>query len=249
MAIKYYRIVSFSGGKDSTAMLLKIIDLNIPFDEVIFIDTGLEFPAMYEHICKVESDTGINITRVKPDKSFEYYLFDYVRKRPSKYKEYKGLGLPGHKYRWCTQYLKILPLKRYLKQYNNVIEYVGIAYDESFRIRRNYYIKNKNLVFPLVDLKITEYEALNYCYSKGYNWSGLYNIFRRVSCWCCPLQRIGELKSLYIHFPELWKKLKSYEDFSLKRGRSIKQGYNLADLEERFKKEIYYENQQIKIIY
>jgi 3'-phosphoadenosine 5'-phosphosulfate sulfotransferase (PAPS reductase)/FAD synthetase len=249
MAISKKRIVSFSGGKDSTAMLLKIIEFNIPFDEVIFVDTGIEFPDLYSHIDKVESATGINITRIKPDKSFEYYLFEYERKRLSKYSDKKGLGLPGHKYRWCTQYLKLLPLKRYLKKYPNVIEYVGIAYDESFRIRRNYYIKNKNLVFPLVDLKITENEALSYCYSKGYDWNGLYRIFRRVSCWCCPLQRIGELKSLYIHFPELWKKLRSYEDFSLERGRSIKQGYNLADLEERFKREVFIDNQQIKISY
>jgi len=48
-------IVSFSGGKDSTAMLLKMIEENMQIDEIIFCDTGVEFPAMYEHIRKVEN--------------------------------------------------------------------------------------------------------------------------------------------------------------------------------------------------
>lgn len=31
-------IVSFSGGKDSTAMLFKMLELNMPIDEVIYAD-------------------------------------------------------------------------------------------------------------------------------------------------------------------------------------------------------------------
>lgn len=48
-----YITVSFSGGKDSTAMLLHMIELGEHIDEVINIDTGMEFPAMYDHIDKV----------------------------------------------------------------------------------------------------------------------------------------------------------------------------------------------------
>ena len=33
-------IVNFSGGKDSTAMLLKMIEKDMPIDEIIFCDTG-----------------------------------------------------------------------------------------------------------------------------------------------------------------------------------------------------------------
>ena len=48
MSKKY--IASLSGGKDSTAMLLKIIELGLPLDDIIFIDTGKEYPEMYRHI-------------------------------------------------------------------------------------------------------------------------------------------------------------------------------------------------------
>lgn len=51
-------IVSFSGGKDSTAMLLMMLEKNMLIDEIIFCDTGKEFPQMYEHIEKVQKYIG-----------------------------------------------------------------------------------------------------------------------------------------------------------------------------------------------
>lgn len=47
-------IVSFSGGKDSTAMLLKMLEKNMTIDEIIFCDTGKDFPDMLDHIEKVK---------------------------------------------------------------------------------------------------------------------------------------------------------------------------------------------------
>lgn len=51
-------IISFSGGKDSTAMLLMMLENNMPIDEIIFCDTGKEFPQMYDHIEKVQKYIG-----------------------------------------------------------------------------------------------------------------------------------------------------------------------------------------------
>ena len=48
-----YHLVSFSGGKDSTAMLLGMLERDMKIDCILFCDTGLEFPAMYDHIAKV----------------------------------------------------------------------------------------------------------------------------------------------------------------------------------------------------
>ena len=49
------------------------------------------------------------------------------------------------------------------------------------------------------------------CYDRGYDWSGLYEIYHRCSCWCCPLQRINELRKLRHHHPELWKRLRDMD--------------------------------------
>lgn len=61
-----YHLVSLSGGKDSTAMLLGMIERGMQIDCILFCDTGLEFPAMYDHLDKLERDIGRPITRI-PD--------------------------------------------------------------------------------------------------------------------------------------------------------------------------------------
>lgn len=51
---KQFHAVSLSGGKDSTAMLLLMIERGMPIDMVLYADTGMEFPEMYAHIAKLE---------------------------------------------------------------------------------------------------------------------------------------------------------------------------------------------------
>lgn len=43
-------IVNLSGGKDSTAMLLMLLEKACPIDYIIFADTGKDFPQMRTHI-------------------------------------------------------------------------------------------------------------------------------------------------------------------------------------------------------
>ena len=49
-----YHIVSFSGGKDSTAMLLHMMELGMRIDEVLYCDTWMEFPAMERHVKRIK---------------------------------------------------------------------------------------------------------------------------------------------------------------------------------------------------
>ena len=42
-----YTMASCSFGKDSLAMILRLIEENRPLDEVVFYDTGMEFQAIY----------------------------------------------------------------------------------------------------------------------------------------------------------------------------------------------------------
>lgn len=109
--------------------------------------------------------------------------------------------------------------------------YVGIAADEPKRI--------KNEVYPLVDWGINEAEALKICYDRGYDWGGLYEIYHRCSCWCCPLQRIGELKKLRHHHPELWKRLRELDkraiaQFGNNALGQFKPDWTVERLEQRF---------------
>jgi len=214
-------VVSFSGGKDSTAMLLMMIDKDMPIDEIVFCDTGMEFPQMYEHIAKVIKYTHRNITVLRAKHSFEYYLGHHVKKNGS-----VGYGFPDFKNRWCTTLLKQNIMRKHCKGHT---EYHGIAVDEIHRTYKN--VKNRNIEYPLVDWYITEKQALQYCYDLGFNWGGLYEKFNRVSCWCCPLSRIGELRTLHNDFPELWQELKRLDKLSFRRFRN---DYSVEELEKKF---------------
>jgi len=220
-------IVSFSGGKDSTAMLLMMIEKKMQIDKIIYVDTTKDFPGMYQHIEKVEKYIGMEITKVSFD--FDYWFSERVKTK-GKDKGGVGYGWMGSMSRWCTS-LKVKSIEK-LKT-KGCIEYIGIAFDEKKRLEKKY-LKIGNKILPLVDWGITEKMALEYCYSKGFDWGGLYKIFNRVSCWCCPLARIRELKKLYSNFPELWKELKIMDSKSVKHFRA---DYTVGELEKRFESE------------
>jgi len=167
-----WHVVSFSGGKDSTAMLLRMLELGMRVDEIIFCDTGAEFPQMYEHVEKVEKYIGRKITRLKAEHDFEYMLLHYKPRRKKAEEGKIGLGFSGPTVRWCTSYLKKDVIKRHFKGRENVIQYVGIAADESKRA------KAAEKRYPLIDWNWTEAAALQYCYDKGFDWGGYINCFR-----------------------------------------------------------------------
>ena len=61
-------VLSLSGGKDSTAMLLRLLEEKRPVDLILFCDTGLEFPQMYEHLDRLEAYIGRPIITSTPRK-------------------------------------------------------------------------------------------------------------------------------------------------------------------------------------
>lgn len=237
-----YYVVSFSGGKDSTAMLLRLIELNYPINEVIFCDTYKEFPQMYDHVKRIKQiveDNNIKFTTLKSERTFDEWMFEYTPKRrtPEKFKERygdaKGMGWATPRARWCTGNLKIKIMDKYFKtlstQYK-VYQYIGFAADEQFRVEREN-AKTGNKLFPLVDWGWTEKDALEYCYSKGYDWGGLYTKFSRVSCWCCPLQSLEELRILRKDFPDLWQELR---EMDARTWQIFRKDFTVEELEKRF---------------
>lgn len=220
--------MSLSGGKDSTAMLLRLIDENRIVDDVVFYDTTVEFPEMYEHLDKLDDyliDKGYpRISRVKSEKNYEYYLLKHI-KRNQQGNTNTGYSFPDSHNRWCTT-LKNQTISAYIKsKYScfEVIEYVGIAFDEPNRIKEKYY--------PLVEWEMTESDCLKYCYDKGFNFGGLYDKFDRVSCWCCPLSRLSELKNVKDYYPYLWQKLLEWQENTWRKFRA---DYSVKDLDVMF---------------
>lgn len=180
--MKYIASVSF--GKDSLAMLLKLLELKKPLDEVVFYDTGMEFNAIYKIIEQIKpmlEQKNVKFTILKPRYSFYYNMFERIFNK-GKSNEHKGYSWCGGHCRWGTgEKLQILN-----KHCRNAVVYIGIAYDETKRLAKE---RKGNKQFPLVELKMTEKDCLKYCYEKGFKWDEngieLYSILDRVSCWCC----------------------------------------------------------------
>jgi len=220
---KMKHIVSFSGGKDSTAMLLRMIELDMPIDKIVFSDTGLEFPELYEYIKRVEKYIGKKITIIKPKRNWDDYFYSKVKKGSNKGIIY---GFPLMMGAWCNSRLKMLPLERWFKKQGNHIRYIGIASDETNRKKNN-----KNYKYPLMDWEWTEKKCLIYLKKKGLE-NPLYKKFKRIGCWLCPKQNKDSLRVLYQDYPELWNKLKKYEEDS---PVAFKPDFKLKEVEDSWK--------------
>ena len=205
-------IVSYSGGKDSTAMLLRMIELGEHIDRIVFADTGMEFPELYDYIKRVEKYIGREIEVLTPEKSF----FDWARGKITRGKmkgEIRGFPMLVNPCYW-TREAKMLPLQRLEKE---GVFCVGIAYDEKNRIR-----SDENIRYPLVEWGWAEADCVDYLNKKGM-LNPLYVNFNRLGCWHCPYQGEGSLFVLWKNYPELWSKFKEYEEENYENtGRYIK---------------------------
>jgi 3'-phosphoadenosine 5'-phosphosulfate sulfotransferase (PAPS reductase)/FAD synthetase len=237
-------IASFSGGKDSTAMVLRLIEEGRPLDEIVFFDTGWEFPQMHDHIAKFEAFTGRTVTVLHPPQSFVELLLKkpIVRRKAGAIDNGRvfrlGHGWPSPNRRWCT-YFKQRTVRWYIRdQYkNDVISYLGIAADEAHRTENNKGKYRYEQQYPLVKWDMDEAACLAYCRARGFDWGGLYDISPRVSCFCCPLQRIGQLRNLRRNFPALWAQMLAWDAEIGPHNRGFKNYDTVADLERRFANE------------
>ena len=190
-------IASFSRGKDSTAMVHKMLEANIPISYLMYFETGWDFLEMEEHIKKVEKNTGIKLIRVRYYRHFEELLSCY--------------GWPGFNGGWCVA-CKIKTCKKFIHAFNAPkIQYMGFSADEVKRAKKKTMYETKwKTSYPLIEAKMTAADALSYCRSLGYDWSGLYDIFSRVSCFCCPNGGKTQRRKIQENFPKLekeWQRL------------------------------------------
>ncbi len=70
-------IASVSFGKDSLAMLIKLLKLNYPLDEVVYFDIGAEFGCIKTNGDKMKQildNKGIEFTILKPKEPFVWCM-------------------------------------------------------------------------------------------------------------------------------------------------------------------------------
>ena len=238
-------ILSISGGKDSTAMLLRLLEEGYPVDDIVFFDTGWEFPQIVDHVRQVEVYIGRKISILKPAVSFNDWMFRrevIAKKGPKKGQVHRiGNGWPSPTRRWCTRE-KAQSIDKYVRQTHGKFysQYIGFAADEIKRTGCGTVCAGEakngvNRLYPLIyDWDMDEKSCLDYCYERGFDWGGLYGHFKRVSCFCCPLQRIGVLRKLRRNFPGLWSLMLKWDAAMPGHNRGFFGYKTVHDLDRRF---------------
>lgn len=219
-------------------MLLMMIERGEPIHSAVFFDGGWEFPGMLDHIDLLESQIPIPLVRVRPEPSFDHWMYDHEvipRSGPLKGQvRYVGAGWPSYTRRWCTR-LKVEALQRCHRTVPGCRPCVGFAADETRRIGRGG--RGDKIRYPLIEWGVTSERALEYCLARDYTWGGLYSHFERVSCYCCPLQRIDALRALRRRHPSLWAHMLDMDKRAPAHNRGFLRNRSVHDMDERFERE------------
>lgn len=126
-------IVGLSGGKDSTAMALRLMEVEPRDYTYICTPTGHELPEMDQHWAKLEILLGKPLIRLT-NHTLEFWINEFN-------------ALPNWRQRWCTRLLKIEPTIAYLRSNQPAILYVGLRADEE--TREGIYSDDVESDFPL----------------------------------------------------------------------------------------------------
>jgi phosphoadenosine phosphosulfate reductase len=194
--------VSYSGGKDSLAVL-QLVDESLDDYEIMFADTGLEFPETVENVKQVVEHYGKKLRSSSAGEAF----WDSV----------SVFGPPTMDTRWCCKICKLGPITRLIDENyeGGCLSFIGQRQYESHarsiskNVWKNPWVGNQVGASP-----IQEWTALhvwlylfrtkapyNPAYEKGYD---------RMGCWLCPSSSLADFFQLEESHPELAKKLNSH---------------------------------------
>lgn len=181
-------IVAFSGGKDSTAMALRLAELGESFD-LLFTPTGNELPELMDHIAKIVEMTGATLV-TPPNKPLDFWITSQE-------------ALPNWRQRWCTRLIKIEPCIAYLVRFKGSTLCVGLRADEPQR--EGLYGPYATYRYPLREWSWGIGDVKDYLRQR------CVKVPKRTDCALCYGQRISEWHALWRDHPEEYAKGEAYE--------------------------------------
>lgn len=212
-AVKYKeenRIISFSGGKDSTVTADVVTKaLSDPSLVHIFGNTTLEFPTTLEYVKRFREEHPHAIFQIAQNN--EQVFKDVVDE----------IGPPARMMRWCCSMFKTGPITRVLNSmYRNqqVLTFYGIRKSES--VSRSKYNRvedssesvkiNKQTVAAPIFLWL-DVDIWLYILAEKIDFNDAYRLgFERVGCWLCPNNNNRDIFLSNIYMPERSKEWREY---------------------------------------
>jgi 3'-phosphoadenosine 5'-phosphosulfate sulfotransferase (PAPS reductase)/FAD synthetase len=224
-------IVALSGGKDSTAMALRLAEAE-PRDYIYAITpTGNELPEMYAHWRWLAERLGAPLTPLVA--GGKLYATNTLQ---SLIREQRAL--PNHAQRWCTRKLKLEPYYAWLATQAPCVSYVGLRADE---------LSRPGMIFPDADGIQMDFPMQRWGWSiddvRTYLARAGVTIPERTDCAMCFWQKLGEWYELWLNHPDQYAEAEELEAFvSEARGKAYtfrspqrdSWPASLADLRKRF---------------
>jgi len=188
-------IVALSGGKDSSALALRLQEIEPRNYVYICTPTGDELPEMEDHWQCLSRLLGQPILRLR-DPKFPT-IYDLIR-------EFKML--PNWRARWCTRILKIETSQMFYDMVKPAVIYVGLRADEETRKGNKLFDENIEQRFPMKEWGWGISDVRSYLDKKGVV------IPRRTDCAMCFYQRIGEWWNLWHDHQEIFQRIADLEN-------------------------------------
>lgn len=171
-------IVALSGGKDSTAMALRLMEAEPRDYTFVCTPTGNEPDAMFEHWRTIGEMLGKPILPIMGGT-----LHGLIREQKR---------LPNHRQRWCTRRLKLEPYYKWLATQTPCVSHVGLRADEEGRPGMIFPdADGVQMDFPMRRWGWQEKDVWDYLASKGVT------IPKRTDCKDCFWATLGELYELW----------------------------------------------------
>ena len=206
-------IINFSGGRTSAYMAKRLIDEGGEY-LVSFQNTGKEMPQTLDFINECDKRWNMNIVwlEYRFGNHFEVVNYETASRDGRPFDEaiaHKKQFLPNQRLRYCTSFLKIDTLRRYLKSIgvNDYTSFNGIRYDEPRRWNK---IKDSkfDVELPLVQWKTTKADVLNWWKEQEFD---LMVNEPYGNCDGCFLKGKGKLAIIAKEKPELFDWWINYE--------------------------------------
>jgi phosphoadenosine phosphosulfate reductase len=195
-------VVAFSGGKDSLVALHLALHTVNPEIPVLFSSTTVEFPETIQYVRDLAKEWRLNLFIAKPRESF----FTAVRE----------LGWASHENRWCCRPYKEEPAHQFIVKRKIPAEITGITRTESIYRRSLTPVKMPSKepllirINPIYDWN--EWEVWKYIRLKKLPYNPLYDKgYRRIGCWCCPINGWTHYRRLQKTHPRLYGFLKNFK--------------------------------------
>jgi 3'-phosphoadenosine 5'-phosphosulfate sulfotransferase (PAPS reductase)/FAD synthetase len=200
------QIINFSGGRTSAYMTKRLIDEGREY-LVTFQNTGKEVSQTLDFVneCDKRWNLGIVWLEYRKPATFEVVTYETASRNGQPYDqllEQRPSAIPNMQFRYCTQELKIMTLKRYLKSIG-VTDYTsfnGIRYDEPKRWQKAKE-SDYDVELPLVKWKVTKKDVLQWWKEQEFD---LMVNEPYGNCDCCFLKGKGKLAIIAKEKPELF---------------------------------------------